>query len=359
MDNVINESNNLLLLATGFGMIILLMLLIIVARVHALIALIMVSLLTALLTGIAPEDVLSVMMSGFGSTLAAVALLVGLGGMIGKILETSGGADVLAERMIHYFGLHRAPLALGITSLLFGFPIFFDAGLIVMMPILLSVARRLQQSALLTVLPAAGAFAVMHAFVPPHPGPVAAADLLGANIGLLLVIGTVIAIPTWYLGSYLYGLYAGKRFDIALPQWFVQSEVSQSDLSNQPSFRRVIAILLLPFGLICFDTVINTLQVAGVVASDSALLDSFRLIGKTPVALLCTLLFAFYLFRHQFGRKQFEQLCNDALGPLCAVILVTGAGGMFGGVLRAAGIGDAFAQLLVEGLLAIWSISSS
>ncbi|MDC8831257.1 GntP family permease [Alteromonas gilva] len=348
MDTAINETNNLLLLATGFGMIIVLMLLIIVARVHALIALILVSLLTALLTGINPANVLSVMMSGFGSTLAAVALLVGLGGMIGKILETSGGADVLAERMINLFGLQRAPLALGITSLLFGFPIFFDAGLIVMMPILLSVARRLQQSTLVTVLPAAGAFAVMHAFVPPHPGPVAAADLLGANIGLLLLVGTVIAVPTWFLGSYLYGLYAGKRFDVPLPQWFIQSEASQSTSVHRPSFRRVLGILLLPFGLICFDTVINTLQVAGIVTADSALLDSFRLIGKTPVALLFTLLFAFYLLRHQFSRKQYEVMCNDALGPLCAVILVTGAGGMFGGVLRAAGIGDAFAQLLVD-----------
>lgn len=347
MDIASNQTDNIVLLLTGLSMVLLLMGLIIVVRIHALIALIAVSFITALITGIDALDVLPVMMQGFGSTLAAVALLVGLGGMIGKVLESSGGADVLAQRMISLCGLQRAPLALGITSLLFGFPIFFDAGLIVMMPILLSVAKRLQQSTLLTVLPAAGAFAVMHAFVPPHPGPVAAADLLGANIGLLLVVGSLIAVPTWFLGSYLYAMYAGKQFMLELPSWFTQDNTDTSGML-QPSFGRVLAILLLPFGLICLDTVINTLQVAGTISAQSELLNGLRLVGKTPVALLLTLLLAFVLFRKQFSRKEYEVLCNDALGPLSVVILVTGAGGMFGGVLRAAGIGDAFAQLLVD-----------
>lgn len=347
MDIASNSSDNIVLLLTGLTMVLLLMGLIIVGRIHALIALIMVSLLTALVTGISPSDVLPVMLKGFGGTLAAVALLVGLGGMIGKLLESSGGADVLAQRMISVFGLERAPMALGVTSLLFGFPIFFDAGLIVMMPILLSVARRLQQSSLLTVLPSAGAFAVMHAFVPPHPGPVAAAELLGANIGLLLLVGTIIAIPTWYLGSYLYAMYAGRRFMVVLPQWFTENDTRTTD-SDQPAFSRVMLVLLLPFVLICLDTVVNTLQVAGVLRDNAAVWDGLRLLGKTPVALLLTLLLTFVLFRHHFSRQQYETLCNEALGPLSAVILVTGAGGMFGGVLRAAGIGDAFAQLLVD-----------
>ncbi|GGW89384.1 GntP family permease [Alteromonas halophila] len=348
MNTIATQSDPIMLLSTGFAMIMLLMVLIIAVRIHALIALIIVSLVTALLTGIAPANVLDVMLEGFGSTLAAVALLVGLGGMLGKILEVSGGADVLAQRMIAFCGLRRAPLALGITSLLFGFPIFFDAGLIVMMPILLSVARRLKQSTLLTVLPAAGAFAVMHAFVPPHPGPVAAADLLGADIGLLLLIGGAIALPTWFIGSYLYGMYAGKQWFLSLPAWFTDDKRSDDEDHATPAFSTVLAVLVLPFGLICFDTVVNTLQVAGLLGSESDTWAMVRIIGKTPVALLLTLLLAFVLLRSQFSRKDYETLCNDALGPLCAVILVTGAGGMFGGVLRAAGIGDAFAQMLMD-----------
>ncbi|HBY41087.1 MAG TPA: permease, partial [Alteromonas sp.] len=238
-----------MLLFTGLAMILTLMFLVIVVRMHAFIALILVSLITAVFSGVNTADIVPVMLSGFGGTLAAVALLVGLGGMIGKLLDASGGAEVLAKRLVDLFGEQRAPLALGVASLLFGFPIFFDAGLIVMMPILLTVARKLAISTLSLVLPAAGAFAVMHAFVPPHPGPVAAADLLGVNMGLLLLVGVLVAIPTWYLGGYLYGLYAGTTFKLPIPTWFTTQSMANTNTTT-PSFSRVLVILLTPFLLI-------------------------------------------------------------------------------------------------------------
>ena len=335
-----------MLLVTGLAMILTLMFLVIVVRMHAFIALIVVSLITAVLSGVNTADIVPVMLSGFGGTLAAVALLVGLGGMIGKLLDASGGAEVLAKRLVDLFGEQRAPLALGVASLLFGFPIFFDAGLIVMMPILLTVARKLGISTLSLVLPAAGAFAVMHAFVPPHPGPVAAADLLGVNMGLLLLVGVLVAIPTWYLGGYLYGLYAGTTFKLPVPTWFTSQSMANTTTTT-PSFSRVLVILLTPFLLISLDTVANTLLTSGVLTPNDAL-TAIRVLGKTPVALLITLLLTLWLLRVQFTRTQLESLCNDALGPLCAVILITGAGGMFGGVLRASGIGNALAELLAD-----------
>ena len=313
---------------------------------HAFIALILVSLITAVLSGVSTADIVPVMLSGFGGTLAAVALLVGLGGMIGKLLDASGGAEVLAKRLVDLFGEQRAPLALGVASLLFGFPIFFDAGLIVMMPILLTVARKLGISTLSLVLPAAGAFAVMHAFVPPHPGPVAAADLLGVNMGLLLLVGVLVALPTWYLGGYLYGLYAGTTFKLPVPAWFTSQSMANTTTTTPP-FSRVLVILLTPFLLISLDNVANTLLTSGVLTPNDAL-SAIRVLGKTPVALLITLLLTLWLLRVQFTRTQLESLCNDALGPLCAVILITGAGGMFGGVLRASGIGNALAELLAD-----------
>ena len=335
-----------MLLFTGLAMILTLMFLVIVVRMHAFIALILVSLITAVFSGVNTADIVPVMLSGFGGTLAAVALLVGLGGMIGKLLDASGGAEVLAKRLVDLFGEQRAPLALGVASLLFGFPIFFDAGLIVMMPILLTVARKLAISTLSLVLPAAGAFAVMHAFVPPHPGPVAAADLLGVNMGLLLLVGVLVALPTWYLGGYLYGLYAGTTFRLPVPAWFTSQSMANTTKTT-PSFSRVLVILLTPFLLISLDTVANTLLTSGVLTPNDAL-SAIRVLGKTPVALLITLLLTLWLLRVQFTRTQLESLCNDALGPLCAVILITGAGGMFGGVLRASGIGNALAELLAD-----------
>lgn len=344
MDAVTYAADPVFLLATGAGAIVVLMLLIIRFKVHAFAALTLVSLLTALVAGVATDKVVPVMMSGFGSTLAAVALLVGLGSMIGKILEATGGARVLADTLINRFGEARAPFALGVASLMFGFPIFFDAGLIVLMPILLSVARRVNGSVLHFALPVAGAFAVMHAFVPPHPGPVAASDLLGADIGLLLVVGLPLAVITWYAGAYLYSRYAGNKFILPVPALYQSTDDEVID--NPPSFAMVMTVLLVPVCLIFLDTGLNSIQVAGYIGDDLAWVDTLRMLGNTPVALLLTLLLCLALFTRRFGKVKMEKLCTDSLAPICAVILVTGAGGMFGGVLRSSGIGDALANML-------------
>ncbi|WP_305464120.1 GntP family permease [Photobacterium leiognathi] len=327
--------------------IFLLLLLIMKFRLHAFLALTLVSFITAVVTGVNADQVVPTMMSGFGGTLASVALLVGLGTMIGRILEVTGGAKVLADTLIGRFGSERAPFALGVASLLFGFPIFFDAGLMVMMPILFSVAKQFGGSTIKYALPVAGAFAVMHAFLPPHPGPVAAGELLGANIGLLTIVGLVIALPTWYLGAYLYGLWAGERFKLPLPQAFLATQ-EVIDENNLPKFSTVLAILLMPLVLIFMDTGLHTLTVMGVVDGQDTWVNVLRMLGKTPIALMITLLFCLALFSKNYGMAKLEKLCGDSLAPICAVILVTGAGGMFGGVLRASGIGDALANLMSD-----------
>ncbi|MFQ1001011.1 GntP family permease [Modestobacter sp. SSW1-42] len=329
-------------------------------RVHAFVALVLVSLLTALATRIPVGDVVSTLLSGFGSTLASVALLVGLGAMIGKLLEVTGGAQVLADTLINRFGQRRAPLALGVASLLFGFPIFFDAGFVVFLPIIFSVARRFGGSVLTYALPAAGAFAVMHAFVPPHPGPVGAGDILGADIGLLVLTGLVIGLPTWYVAAYLYGLWAGRRFSVPVPTSLAGTTSGQGSDGDAgggvttavgrkapPRFSTVLLLLLLPLVLILLNTGFTTLGTAGAVDGEAGWVQWVTLLGQTPVALLITVLVAMVvLARERFSRAETETLLNDSLGPVCAIILITGAGGMFGGVLRASGIGTALADSL-------------
>lgn len=279
------------LLGIAAGAVALLLVLIMRFRVHAFLALTLVSIVVALVTKVPFNNIVPTILSGFGSTLAGVALLVGLGAMIGRLLEVTGGAKVLADTLSNAFGQQRAPFALGVASLLFGFPIFFDAGLIVMLPIIFSVAKQFGGSTLKYAFPAAGAFAVMHALVPPHPGPVAASELLGANIGLLVVIGLIIALPTWYLGGYLFGLYAGKKYDIKLPTSFL-GEVEIDANHKPPSFALVLTILLLPLVLIFLDTGLNTATVLGWVSADNSLVNFLRILGKTPVALLITVFFA-------------------------------------------------------------------
>lgn len=329
--------------------ILLLLLLIMKFKVHAFVALILVSLLTALAAGIPVNKILPTLLTGFGNTLASVALLVGLGAMIGRLLEITGGAKVLADTLINKFGEQKAPMALGIAALLFGFPIFFDAGLVVMLPIVFSVAKQFGGSVLRYAFPVAGAFAVMHAFLPPHPGPVASGDLLGVNMGLLVIVGLICAIPTWYIGTYLFSMYISKKVYVELPKTFLNTAaVTETATQAPPSFRRVLFILVLPIFLILFDTGLNTLTVAKVIDGSALWVESLRLIGKTPVALLITLLLAIALLRGERSYEQIESLCNNALGPICSIVLVTGAGGMFGGVLRASGIGEVLSSMLSD-----------
>lgn len=337
------------LLLIAAAAIAVLLVLIIKLRVHAFLALIIVSALTAFATGIPTDQVVPVMLDGFGKTLASVALLVGLGAMLGRLLETSGGAQVLADRLIRAFGEKRAPLALGVASLLFGFPIFFDAGLVVMLPVVFSVARRLGGSVLTYALPAVGAFSVMHVFLPPHPGPVTAATFFEANVGYIILVGLICAIPAWYVSSYLFGKVAGRRISLPVPTILGEAE----DVRNPPKVGTVVAMLLLPMVLIFLNTGLGTLAKSGAVSQETASQTWFQLLrslGETPIALTITLIVAALCIGRARGLSgtAIEKTFDSALGPVCSVILITGAGGMFGGVLRTSGIGTALEDVLAD-----------
>ncbi|NJQ16689.1 GntP family permease [Streptomyces bohaiensis] len=337
------------LLAIAAAAIGVLLFLIMKLRVHALLALILVSLLTAFAAGIPSDQVVDTLVSGFGSTVGGVALLVGLGAILGRLIEVSGGAQALSDALIRRFGEDRAPLALSIASLCFGFPIFFDAGLVVMLPIVYTVARRVGGGILRYGLPVAGAFSVMHIFVPPHPGPVAASELMGADIGLVILLGLVIAVPTWYVTSYLFGLWVGKRIVLPVPDILTGGEQAEKD-ENPPSPLTVIALLMLPLVLIFGNTGLNTAATAGWVDGDAGWVHFLQAIGATPIALLITVLVAIYVLGTRRGRGSdvIEKLTDSALGPICSIILITGAGGMFGAVLREGGIGDALSGSLSD-----------
>ena len=337
------------LLLIAAAAIAVLLVLIIKFRVHAFLALIIISALTAFATGIPTSQVVPVLLYGFGNTLASVALLVGLGAMLGRLLETSGGAQVLADRLIRAFGEKRAPLALGVASLLFGFPIFFDAGLVVMLPVVFSVARRLGGSVLTYALPAVGAFSVMHVFLPPHPGPVTAATFFEANVGYIVLVGLICAIPTWYVSSYLFGKFSGRRINLPVPAILGKAE----DVRNPPAVGTVVAMLLLPMLLIFLNTGLGTLAKSGAVSEETSKqlwFELLRAIGETPIALTLTLIIAALTIGKARGisGSAIEKTFESALGPVCSVILITGAGGMFGGVLRTSGIGNALEDVLAD-----------
>jgi gluconate:H+ symporter, GntP family len=353
------------LLLIAAAAVALLLFLIMKVKLHAFVALVLVSVLTALAAGIPVGDVPDALTYGFADTIGAVALLVGFGVMIGRLLELTGGAQVLADTLIGRFGEKRAPFALGVAALLFGFPIFFDAGLVVFLPIIMTVARRFGGSLLLYALPAAGAFAAMHALVPPHPGPVAAAEQLDASIGLTLLVGAPIAVVSWYVGSLLVSRVIGRRVHVDVPEALFgeinggRDEDTADDgvggaegrtstrTRTAPAFTTVLGVLLLPFILISFNTVLSTLMTAGVIEEGATWAEYLMLLGNTTVALLITVIVAILVLGlRDRSMADVGTILDKALGPICSVILITGAGGMFGGVLELSGIGDALSDSL-------------
>ena len=312
---------------------------------------------------------------GFGGTLGAVALLVGFGVMLGRLLEVTGGAQVLADTLINRFGEKRAPFALGVAALIFGFPIFFDAGLVVFLPIILTVARRFGGSVLYYAIPAAGAFAAMHALVPPHPGPVAAGEAISADIGVVLLVGLPVAIVSWYIGVYLVSKVLGARFDIPLPDLLfgevnggatpgttyddttgtrgggparagTASGTVLTRTRTTPSFGTVFGLLLLPLVLISFNTVLTTLVTTGAIPEGNVC-------GVPPARRQHPGGAADHAARRDRRPRHPRPLARGdqrhprrGAGPICSIILITGAGGMFGFVLRTSGIGTALTESL-------------
>ena len=347
MDNWTQSLGAGSLLAIAAGAILLILVMIIRFRVHALLTLVLVSLLTAIVAGLPLEAIVDqVLIKNFGGTLGSVAILVGLGAMLGRLVETSGGAQSLADALVRLFGEKRAAFALGVASLIFGFPIFFDAGLVVMLPIVFATARRMNEPVLPYGLASIGAFSVMHVFLPPHPGPIAAGEYYGANIGHVLLLGLPIAVITWYFSGYLLGQFLGRHFHVPVPD-FLSGGKRDTDTPRAPaSAGTVIGIMLIPMVLIFLNTGLMTLISQKVVSADATWVKLLRMLGATPIALLIAVLVALFVLGRKRGEhaSALEKTVDGALGPVCSVILITGAGGMFGGVLRASGIGKALAD---------------
>ncbi|MDR6173410.1 GntP family gluconate:H+ symporter [Nocardioides zeae] len=341
--------------------------LIIGAKMHPLLALVIVSIGTAFATGVEAADVLDVLLDGFSGTLGEVALLIGFGAMLARLVETSGAAEALSEGLVQRLGEKRAPLALGIASLIFGFPIFFDAAFMVMLPIIFTVARRVGGGVLLYALPAGAALTTMHVLLPPHPGAVAATILLGADVGLVILVGLVVAIPTWWVAGYLYGTWIGRRIVLPVPDVLMggpRTDAADASGTAPPRVRTLLLLLLLPLVLIFLNTAVTTAARTGAVSEDATWVHLLQLVGSTPIALLLTVLVASWALgtRRGTSRVVVEDLLDNALKPIAPVLLITGAGGMFGGVLIASGIGDALSATLQDTglplILAVFVISA-
>lgn len=340
--------SNEMLILIGLASVVALLVIMIKGKVHPFLALGLVSITVALTAGIPMSKVIPTLISGMGSTLGSVALIVGLGAMLGKIIEKSHGADVLANWLLNKFGEKNAPFALGMTGFIFGIPVFVDVGFIVLIPIIFSVARRLGGNILVYSLPIGLSMLLVHVMLPPHPGIVAGAQNLNADIGFVLGIGFVAALPAYLIGQKFIPFFTKNNFVKVVTSSDLlqhQKDLVQEKGIELPSFGKVLAMISFPLILIMLGTVTAT-----TLPKEHIVREVFSMVGSSPFALFVAVCLSSYVlgFRYGWTKNKFEEVLDSALAPIAGIILITGAGGMFGKVLDASGVGKALADVLAS-----------
>lgn len=321
--------------------IFLLLFLVIRTKLHAFVSLLLVSLIVGVAAGMPLGDVIASIQNGMGGTLGFVAVVVGLGAMFGKMLEVSGGAERLAQTLVSKFGEDKAQWALGITGFIVAVPVFFDVGFIILVPIVYGLAKKTGRSLLYYGIPLLAGLAVTHSFIPPTPGPIAVANLIGADLGWVILFGVLAGIPAMILAGPVFGKYIAKKIHVTIPDYMEFKEIDTS--KELPSFKMILSLILIPLVLILANTLSAVLLDEG-----NVIRDVLTFLGHPFVALtIATLLtFVFLGTRRGYSRDEVQEIATKALEPAGIIILVTGAGGVFKQVLIDSGVGDVLGEMM-------------
>lgn len=333
MSDVTSLNPTRLVIAAMIGLVILLVL-IIKFNVQAMIAILIGAIAIGLLAGMPAADIVTAVNDGIGNTLKGIALLVGLGSMFGAILEVSGGAQTLAVTMVKKFGDEKAAWALGITGLVIAMPVFFDAGLIILIPLAFSLAKRTNRSSLYYVIPLLAGLAVGHAFIPPTPGPILVATMLEVDLGWVILVGILCGIVSMIIAGPVWGTICGKKFHVPVPEHVAKQE--DLDESKLPNFGLVVGIILIPLFLIIMDSL------CGVIPSLAFAAPVFAFLGEPFVALLIATVAAMLVLGigHGYTLKELEMVMTKSLEPTGLILLVTACGGVLRYVLQYSGLGE-------------------
>ncbi|MBP5487629.1 MAG: gluconate transporter [Bacteroidales bacterium] len=332
-----------LVIAAVIGLIILLVL-IIRFKLPAMIAILVGAVLIGWGAGMSFDQIVKAVDDGIGNTLKGIALLVGLGSMFGSILEISGGAKTLAVTMVDRFGDRKAAWALAITGLVIAIPVFFDAGLIILIPLAFSLARRTGRSTLYYSTPLLAGLAVGHAFIPPTPGPVLVATMLGVDLGWVIMIGIVCGIAAMIVAGPVWGAFCGKKYFIPPPE---EIKPDDSDKSKLPTFWTVTLIILIPLVLIILKSV------AGVIEALAPARNILNFLGEPFVALTIATLIAMILlgYKNGYSKEELEKVMTKSLEPVGLILLVTACGGVLRYILQYSGLGEVIGNAVVSASL--------
>ncbi len=327
--------------------VLLLLFLVLRLKISAFIALLLVSIFVGILTGMPLSSITQSIQEGMAGTLGFVATVVGLGAIFGQMLESSGGAESLANYLLKKFGKERAPWAMAITGFIVAIPVFFDVGFIILVPIIYALSRDTKRSLLYYAIPLLAGLAVTHSFIPPTPGPVAVADIINAQLGWVILLGFILGVPTTIIAGPLFGKYISKKIYLEPP--FGLDEAQQEFTpDNYLSFRSIVIIISIPLFLILLNT-FTTVAVSSNIVRQSIWTDIIEFIGHPFSALIIATLIATYFLciRRGMDKQKVLDLSTKALGPAGIIILITGAGGVLKQILIDSGIG----QMMAESML--------
>lgn len=333
-----------LIAAALIGLVILLVLIICV-KVQAIIAILISAVAIGLMAGMPYTAIIESVGTGMGNTLKGIALLVGLGSMFGAILEISGGAQRIATTLVDKFGESKAAWALGITGLVIAMPVFFDAGLIILIPLAFSLAKKTKKSTLCYAIPLLAGLAVGHAFIPPTPGPILVANMLGVDLGYVIMVGLAAGAVAMVAAGPVFGKFIGGKIFVPVPK-SVQ-EMPECDDEKLPGFVTVVGIILIPLVLIILSTL------SKVIPAMAGVQPVLAFIGEPFIALTIATVAAMIVLgiKHGYSREELEKVMTKSLEPTGMILLVTACGGVLRYVLQDSGLGEVIGSAVANSAL--------
>lgn len=306
---------------------------------HPFLALMSGSAIVAIVAGVGINDVFTSFTSGFGGTLGGVGVLVALGALIGKLLMESGGANAVVDKIIGASPISLLPWAITLVAFIIGIPMFFEIGLVLLIPIIMLTARKAKVPVLFIGIPALAALGQMHSLMPPHPGPLVVIDALGADLGLTMLLGFAVSIPVIIVIGPLFGKIAAKWVPVMAPDSY--EAVEQDASFRRPSFGITVATILLPVFLMLGRTVGELTLAEGTLAR-----QILYFVGTPVVALFITALVSLVTLGVGTGRTnaQVGSIVSSSFGPIAGILLIVGAGGGFKQTLVDLGVGQVVAD---------------
>ncbi|WP_155055433.1 GntP family permease [Streptomyces blattellae] len=327
-------------------------------KLHAFLSLTIGSLALGAFAGAPLDKAITSFTNGLGSTVAGVGVLIALGAILGKMLADSGGADEVVDTILARASGRSMPWAMVLIASVIGLPLFFEVGVVLLIPVVLMVAKRGNYSLMRIGIPALAGLSVMHGLVPPHPGPLVAIDAVKADLGVTLALGVLVAIPTVIIAGPLFSRYAARWVDVPAPEKMIPQRASE-ELKKRPGFGATLTTIMLPVVLMLSKALVDIV----IDDPENTTQRVFDVIGSPMIALLASVLLGiFTLLRPAgFGKERVSGLVEKGLAPIAGILLIVGAGGGFKQTLIDSGVGEMILDISedwsIPALLLAWLIA--